>query len=184
MMQDMAMYLLDIANNSLSAQAEHIMIYLAEFDKQDRLILSVADDGCGMDQETVKKVISPFYTTRTTRKIGLGVAFFKALAEQRDGRFTIESELGKGTFIRVDIRKSHLDTPPLGNIAEAMLTLIQANDKVDYCLRYQRDDYEFIFDTRQIRQQLDDVSIADPAILLWIRDYIKEGLSSNKGEQK
>jgi len=184
MMQDMAMYLLDIANNSIEAKALNIYIYLAELEREDRLILSVTDDGCGMDQATLEKVVNPFYTTRTTRKIGLGIAFFKALADACDGKFTIESEIGKGTFIKVDIRRSHLDTPPLGDIAETILTLIQASETIEYIFRYQNDQGEYIFDTRKVKEILDGVSICEPSILLWIKDYLNDGMNRNNGGKK
>lgn len=177
-MQDIAMYLLDITNNSIRANSTLIEIHLIDSIQSNRLYLEIKDNGNGMSEEVMKRVIDPFYTTRTTRKIGLGVAFFKELANQCNGEFHLESKVNIGTTISVNIPKKHWDTPPLGDIPESLITLIQADETIRYIYHYESDSIDFIVDTSEVKKILEDVSILDPSILLWIKDYIKEGMTT------
>ena len=183
MMQDIAMYMLDIANNALNAQAKNIKIKLDIDKREDRLSLCIEDDGVGMDEKTLMKVVDPFFTTRTTRGVGLGVAFFKALADQCDGTFTIKSKINEGTIIRVDIRNSHIDRPPLGDIVETITTLIQANSLVDYQFEYRLEDDVLVFNTKDIKEILEDININEPGVLVWIKNYLKEGINHIKEDK-
>lgn len=177
MMQDIAMYILDLANNSLYANARNINICLIVDRQVDRLQLSISDDGQGMEDFIVEQATDPFYTTRKTRKIGLGLAFFKALADQCDGEFTLKSIKGVGTTVMIDIRNSHIDTPPIGDLSSTLITLIQADDLVDYRFTYRYDHQEFEFDTRKIKSMLDDVKINELNILLWIKEFLSERIN-------
>ncbi len=181
-MQDLAMMMLDIANNSLRAGAKTIIIRLLEDEKKDRLGLSIEDDGCGMDEETLQRASDPFYTSRTTRKIGLGLAFFKGLSEQCEGNFTLRSKPGKGTLAAIEIRRSHWDAPPLGNIAESLAALIQANPAVNLDFQYQKNEHDFVFQTEAVKQILEDVPLNDPEILLWLKEYIDQQMQSIEKE--
>lgn len=177
MMQDLAMLILDIANNAIRAKATEIRIDLLNSQKEDRLELSISDNGCGMSEEMQKRVIDPFYTTRTTRKVGLGVAFFKGLADQCEGEFFLQSRENEGTCIGVRLKKSHWDTPPLGNLAETMISLIQADESIEWIYHYQSDKGEFNLETSQIKAMLEGVSLLEPEILIWIKEYIEEQTS-------
>ncbi len=183
MMQDIAMYMLDIANNALNAQAKNIKICLEIDEREDRLSLSIEDDGVGMDEETQRKVVDPFFTTRKTRSIGLGIAFFKALADQCEGIFTLRSKPNEGTTIKVVIRNSHIDRPPLGDIAETIITLIQADTLVDYQFKYQFEDSVFIFNTIDVKKILDDIKINEPGVLVWLKNYLNEGIDHIKEDK-
>ena len=167
-MQEIAMNILDIAYNSIKAKADLIKIIIYDSSKVNIIKIEIIDNGTGMDQETVKKVINPFYTTRTTRKVGLGIPMFKENIEATGGKFSIESTIGKGTVVT--------GTPPMGNLIDTIVTLIQANDKIDYLFKYTNDDFEFILDTKEIKQILDGVAINLPEIIIWLKNYIKEGL--------
>lgn len=176
-MPDIAMHILDIAYNSICALASLIKITLIDSDKENKIEVIIEDDGCGMEEEMVLRIQDPFFTTRTTRKVGLGVPLFKEGALATGGKFEIKSILNKGTSTHAIYVKDHIDTLPIGDMAETLVTLIQANDKIDYLFEYQRDDHQFVLDTKQIKEILEDVKINEPEIILWLKDYIKEGLS-------
>ncbi len=178
MMQDFSMYCLDIAMNSVRANASEIKITLIDSEKEDCLSLCIEDNGNGMSDAQQRKVIDPFYTTRTTRKIGLGIAFFKSLADSCNGEFTLTSICNKGTLIKATAQKSHWDTPPVGNMPETVLTLIQTKDTIHWKFTFQSDLGLFILDTNEIKAILDDVSLTEPSILLWIKEYVTEQLEN------
>lgn len=176
-MPDIAMHLLDIVYNSIRALAKMITIRIHDSEKENMIEIIVEDDGCGMDEETIQHVMDPFFTTRTTRKVGLGVPLFKEGVLATGGTFDISSTVGKGTMIKACYIKNHWDTPPLGDLAETLATLIQANDQIDYLFTYTSDTHQFCLDTKEIKAILDGVKINEPEIILWLKDYIKEGLS-------
>lgn len=173
-MQDLAMYILEILMNSIHADSKLIKLIISFIDVNDEVKIILEDDGKGMDEELLKRVTSPFATSRTTRKIGLGVAFLKELCESCDGSLTIESKVNVGTKTTATYALSHIDAPPLGNIGEMMMFAIQANQEIDYELEYIQNDYHFSFKTKEIRQQLGGMKLDDPDILLWIKDYINQ----------
>ena len=175
-MPDIAMHLLDIVFNSIRAKAKNIIIYIMESELKDQIICRVEDDGCGMDSQTVENVQSPFFTTRTTRNVGLGVPLFKEGALQTGGTFRLESEVGKGTLIETTYVKSHLDCPAMGNLPETIATLVQADATIEYHIDIVYDNHTFTFDTKEIKEILDGVPIDEPDIILWLKDYIKEGI--------
>ncbi len=136
MMQDLSMNILDIAQNSLRAGASCIRIQLFEHD--NILELSVEDDGIGMDEEMVERVQDPFFTTRTTRKIGLGIPFLKAIAQQCEGTFSLTSKVNEGTLIRVSMAHDHWDCPPLGDVGDALMIAASADVKVRFIFTYRK----------------------------------------------
>jgi len=174
--QDLAMHLLDIVYNSIRAKASLIKIFFKDSQKDDEIILRVEDDGIGMDKETVEKVQDPFYTTRTTRDVGLGIPLLKEGALSCEGSFQLQSQENIGTMIEAKYLKSHLDTPPIGDLSETLVTLIQANENIDYLFHFETDDLSFDFDTKEIKELLDGVSIVEPDIIIWLKSYIKEGI--------
>lgn len=176
-MPDIAMHLLDIVFNSIRAKAKNIIIYLLDSEKEDQIICRVEDDGSGMDKQTVENVQSPFFTTRTTRDVGLGIPLFKEGALQTGGSFRLESEVGKGTLIEAIYVRSHLDCPAIGNLPETIATLIQADSNIEYQIDIVYDEKSFNLDTKAIKEILDGVPIDEPDIILWLKDYIKEGIS-------
>ncbi len=181
-MKEIALHLLDIVQNSLSAGAGLITVSVWIDDKNNLLSVSVADNGKGMDEETQKRVISPFYTSRGTRKVGLGIPFFKEGAEGCGGSFYLRSELNVGTTIGASYLIDHIDRPPLGDMVETMLTLCAINETVHFVLNYARNEKKFVFDTREIRLALsEEISFQTPEVMEWLKGYLAEGIEEVNG---
>ncbi|MBR4889999.1 MAG: ATP-binding protein [Clostridia bacterium] len=177
-MLELSLHILDIANNSVKAEASLIEISVEENVSKNFLRISIKDDGCGMDKEFLAQVTDPFKTTRTTRKVGMGLSLFKAAAENTGGGLEIKSEKGVGTEVVVTFVYDHIDRQPLGDIGETLTTLISGNASVDFVYKHSVNDKEFLLDTRNIREILGgDISLGSPEIVIWMKDYIKEGLS-------
>lgn len=175
-MRELSLHILDIAQNSIVAEADEIRIAIIEDFDQDRLAICIKDDGRGMDQDTLSKVIDPFYTTRTTRKVGLGIPMFKQAAEMCEGKFTITSNLGVGTEIVAEFKHSHIDRMPLGNMSDTLITIINSNDKIDLMYTHEIAGEKFTLSTRDIKKTLGELPITNLDVLIWLRDYIKENL--------
>lgn len=179
-MRELSLHILDIAQNSIKAEADSLRIAIIENYEEDHLVIKIKDDGYGMDEETVRKVVDPFFTTRTTRKVGLGIPMFKASAEQCNGSFEINSKLGNGTEIIAEFQHSHIDRVPLGNMAETMITVITANTEMCVVYTHTIDNKTFTLNTKEIKKLLGDVPIDNIDVIMWLRDYIKEGLDDIK----
>lgn len=176
-MKELSLHILDIGQNSISARADLIEITIEEDTVKDFLTITIRDNGCGMDAETAQKVVDPFYTSRTTRKVGLGIPMFKANAEQCGGSFTLASEPGAGTVLTAVFRCSHIDRVPLGNMADTIMAMVMANPEGNLVYRHSLDDRLFSMDTREMREALGEVSLGETAVLLWLREYVAEGLN-------
>lgn len=170
------MNILDIAQNSVRAGAGLIEIGLAVDTEGQSQELTIRDDGCGMDEEMVRTVTDPFVTSRTTRKVGLGVPFLKMAAEMTGGAFTIQSEVGKGTLVRATFTLGHIDLMPLGNMGETLSALVGANPDIDFIYRYEEDGRAFTFDTCEARELLGGVPLSTPEVALFIRDHVNENM--------
>ena len=179
-MRELALNVMDVAQNSISAGATLITLTVEEESAADRLSITLEDNGCGMTEEQVRSVVDPFYTTRTTRKVGLGVPLFKMEAEMTGGSFEISSEKGKGTSLCALFKLSSVDMIPLGDIGGTVQLLITCNPKLDFLFTRSyrgagEDRREFTLDTRELRQVLgEDVPLDAPDVVLWIRDYLAE----------
>lgn len=180
-MTEISLNVLDIANNSIRAQASLIEIIIQIQRDLDRLTITIADNGCGMTAEQIKQVEDPFFTTRTTRKVGLGVPFFKMAAESTGGSFQIESEPGIGTKVVAIFILSHIDRMPLGDMNSTVHTLITLNTQIDFLYRYIFDDKEFTLDTREFRQILNDVPLNSPEVSAYIKEYLHENQYETNG---
>jgi hypothetical protein len=180
-MEDISLHILDIAQNSIAAGASRVEISIREFQPQDLLDVTIRDNGSGMDEEQVKKVTDPFYTTRKTRKVGLGLPLFKASAEASGGCMEIHSRKGTGTAVQALFHTGHIDCLPMGKMEDTITTLIFCNPDVDFSYRHEYCGRHFMLDTREIREQLGEVSITTPDVLDWIKDFIKEGLDEIYG---
>ena len=173
-MKEIALHLLDIVQNSVKANASHVDIGF-ELDAGGVLTMSVKDDGCGMTKEFVERVSSPFVTTRTTRKVGLGIPLLMQNAMQSGGKVEIESEPGKGTTIRATFHVSSIDCLPLGDLASTMATIIMGSpDKPEFSLRCASPAGEMSFLTEEIRPMLEGVSLAEPDVVQWIQQSLQE----------
>lgn len=178
MMPEISLNILDVAQNSVSAKASLIKISIIADTVSDTLTVSIEDNGCGMNEEQVKRVTDPFYTTRKTRKVGLGVPFFKLAAESSGGSFDINSVEGKGTVVTAVFGFSNIDRMPLGDINGTIHTLIRYNTDIDFVYRYQVNDKSFELDTREFKKILGDVKLDSYEV----SEYIKEFLCENKTE--
>lgn len=178
MMTEISLNILDVAQNSVRADAGLITISVTVDSKDDKLVVSIEDDGCGMSKEQLESVTDPFFTTRTTRKVGLGIPFYKQAAEDTGGSFEICSEVGKGTTVTAVFVLSHIDRMPLGDISSTIHSLITMNQHINFIYRYQVDDKSFQVDTRQLRDILGDIPFDTPEVSGFIEDYLRE----NKAE--
>lgn len=180
-MKELSLNILDITYNSIKAKAEKIEISIFERQSENLIEIIIRDDGCGMDEEFLRDVIDPFVTTRTTRKVGLGIPLFKQSAESADGSFSISSKVGEGTTVCASFRIDHLDRMPIGDMSSTMVSLIQANDRVRFLYKHKTDQGEFILDTDELHDQLGDVPLSEPMVLSWIEGYINENLEEIQG---
>ncbi len=181
-MKEISLHVLDIVQNALSAGANLIEVDITIQTRLDLISVSVRDNGRGMDEETQERVVNPFYTSRSTRKVGLGIPFFKEGAEGCGGSFYLNSKPGEGTEIGASYRLSHIDRPPLGNMAETMLTLCVCNEAVGFVLRYTLDEKGFLFDTREIRKALGaGIPFHLPEVMEWLKGYLIEGIEEVNG---
>ena len=173
-MQEISLFVLDIAQNSVRAHASLIKINIGTDRMQNTLTVEISDNGCGMSEEQLSKVIDPFYTTRTTRKVGLGIPFFKMTAEMTGGSFDIQSELNVGTTTKAVFKTDSVDFIPLGDISASIVTLIGMNTSIDFIYTYRIDENIFTLDTVKIKEMLEGVPLSEPDIMLWLKDYITE----------
>lgn len=173
-MQEISLNILDIAQNSVKAKASLIKIIVEEQVAGNRLVVTVADNGCGMDAAQVAQVTNPFYTTRTTRKVGLGVPFFKMAAELTGGSFRIQSAPGEGTVLTAVFVYDSIDRMPLGDMAETMAALVQCNPQIDFVYTHSWNGNSYAMDTREFRQVLGEIRLSEPSVLQFLKDYIRE----------
>lgn len=181
-MKELSLNILDITQNSISAGASLITIEVNKNVKENKLTISIADNGKGMSEDFAAHVCDPFVTTRTTRKVGMGIPLLKLASEQAGGRFEILSSLGVGTTVTATFVLNHIDRLPLGDIGQTVSMLVSCNESVDFVYRHISDGEEFCFDTREIRAVLNGVPFNEPEVVLWMQDYIKEGIASVNGE--
>lgn len=181
-MRELALHLLDIAENSVAAGARNITISVMEDTRTDRLTMMVGDDGKGMDAETVTRVVDPFVTSRTTRKVGLGIPLLKAAAEACNGSLTIHSEIGKGTRIEVSFQRSHIDRMPLGDLPSTIQSLVVAFPEIHWIFLYQVNDSKFVFTDAEMKQELEGISLTEPPVLAYIRTTLEDGVTNIRME--
>jgi hypothetical protein len=181
--REITLHLLDIAENSVAAQGRNISIEVIEDLHKDLLSVSVTDDGRGMDEQTARQVLDPFYTTRTTRKVGLGIPLLKLAAEMAEGGLSLVTELGKGTKIEAFFRHSHIDRMPLGDLSLSFLTLLVSYPHIHWVFVYHVVDvngqsHDFDFDDVELKTVLGDMSMTEPQILKFVRGMFEEGIHS------
>jgi anti-sigma regulatory factor (Ser/Thr protein kinase) len=182
-MREIALHLLDLAENSVAAGARNVTLSVSEDLKTDVLKTVIEDDGRGMDAETVKRVTDPFYTSRTTRKVGLGIPLFKEAAELTGGGMEIRSQPGVGTCVEVSFRHGHIDRMPLGRLEDTFLTLLSMHDAVHWVFRYtvqpgQGEARSFEFDDAPVKETLgSEVPLTHPDVLAYLRETICEGMA-------
>ncbi len=175
-MTELALHILDIAQNSIRAKAGLIEIYITEKPSEDKYLIDILDDGPGIDEQVIKKVDDPFYTSRKSRKVGLGLPLFKQNAELSGGSIQIISEKGKGTHIKSSFGYSHIDRPILGDIAGTVLILMTNENQTDIRYKHQTPEGEYIFDSRDVKEILGEMPISSPEIRKYLIEMIHENL--------
>jgi len=173
-MEDLSLHILDIVENSVAAEADKIEIRISEDKKKDLLSVEVIDNGSGMDEETTKKALDPFYTTKTVRRFGLGLPLLSEAAKAANGSFSIESKKGKGTKIWATFQHSHIDRQPMGDIGQTIITLILGNPEVDLIYVHKKNNQKYSLDTREIKAQLGDIPINSLDGIRMIKENLKK----------
>ena len=190
-MLELALHVLDILQNTVEAGASHVDLAIVEDEPADRLTIMAKDDGRGMDEKTVHRVLDPFYTTRITRHVGLGLPLYAAAAETAGGRLTIRSKPGEGTTVEATFQLSHPDRQPLGDIAGTLVAFLLAERAPELHYRHQvipgrrgqvsspgtRKEREFTFDTAAVRAELAGVPLHQPLVARWLAEFLAEGES-------
>lgn len=180
-MRELSLNILDIAQNSISAGASLITIEVCENTEESSLVIGITDNGKGMSDEQVKSVIDPFFTTRTTRKVGMGIPLFKMAAEMTGGSLGITSKLSVGTEVYAQFKTDSVDFTPLGDVGSTIVMLITMNTDRDFIYRRKLDGKEFTLDTREIKEILGDVPLDTYEVSVWLKEFISENTNELYG---
>ena len=180
-MRELSLHILDIAKNSVKAGAKLVEIEVCADTAADKLTIVITDDGCGMSPEFLRRVQDPFTTTRTTRKVGMGIPLFKMAAESAGGSFSIASEEGKGTKVRAEFGLSHIDRMPLGELGDTMVLLISGSPEIDFRLEFSVDERSFSLDTREVKRTLEGVPVDLPEVQAFLREMLAENIREVSG---
>lgn len=172
------MNILDIVQNSIVAEASLIEIALDEDTKNNTLSITITDNGKGMGKQQLENVQSPFFTSRTTRKVGLGVPLFKMASEMTGGTFTIDSQPDKGTRLNAEFNTAHIDFTPLGDIPGTISLLISCNPEIDFVYFHTKNGKNYTLDTRELREILEDVPLNNPEVASWVKDNLSESIQN------
>lgn len=171
-MRELSLNVMDIVQNSIAAGA--CVIKIAVLEIEDKLTIVITDNGKGMSSEQAKHVVDPFFTTRTTRKVGLGIPLFKMEAEMTGGSFKIESQIGQGTKVTAAFISTHLDMTPLGDMNTTIRLLITCNPDLDFIYYRRIANLDFTLDTRELRDILGEVPLNTPEVTEWMKAYLTE----------
>lgn len=180
-MKELSLNILDITENSVKAGASLTQIEILESTQQ--IVITITDDGCGMTDEVLNTVLNPFYTTRTTRSVGLGLPLLKLQAEQTGGRVEISSKHIEqypdthGTVVKAIFMKNHIDCTPLGDVVATVTTLIQGHPDTDFLFKHSVGEAQVLLDTRMLRETLEDVPLNTYEVIKWIEEYLNEQYS-------
>ena len=176
-MHELSLHVLDIVENSTSAGADTVTVRVGEDSIRDEMRIRIEDNGRGMDAAMVSNIKDPFVTTRTTRKVGLGLPLMDMTTRMCDGTLRIESTLGVGTTVDATWRLGHLDRPPLGNMAATLKTILIMNPHIHFRYCHTVDERSFTLDSGEIHMALGDLPLTQPEVLDWLDGYLKENLS-------
>ena len=186
-MRELSLHILDVVENGITAGADCIWIEVDEDRKADLLKIVIRDNGRGMPVEKMQNIDDPFITSRTTRRVGLGLSLLSAAAKRCDGTVRVDSQPGKGTEIVTTFRHSHIDRAPLGDMASTVTTLIIGNPGIDFIYFHRIEDKDFSLDTREIRSEMEDLSLSDPVVIHHLTESIRSALkklTSDKGDSE
>lgn len=176
-MRELSLHIMDIVENGIGAGADLIHLTIEEDYAGNRLRITIGDNGRGIPEDLLDKVTDPFYTTRTTRRVGLGLSLFREATKRCEGSFHIASKEGEGTRVEAEFRMDHIDLAPMGDLEGALTSLMMGYPDVDFFYVHQVDDRLFELDTRVIRKELEGVPLNHPKVLRYISETIREGLA-------
>jgi anti-sigma regulatory factor (Ser/Thr protein kinase) len=176
-LEDLSLHILDIVENAIAAKADRIEISIIEESKEDRLVIEIKDDGIGMDEEVSQKAIDPFFTTRTSRRVGLGLSLMAQAAQEAEGNLRIESELGKGTKVTATFQYHHIDRKPLGSMIETMTTLLLGNPELNISYTHQKEGKSYTLNSQWLKERFKDRFPTNPEVIQWMRKHLHEGLA-------
>lgn len=175
-MEEIALHILDIVQNSIYANATFIKVVIIEQPVQNIFSFSVWDNGKGMTKDFVEQVKNPFHTTRTTRKVGLGIPLLDLTCQQCNGKLKIKSQVGKGTMLKAKMDYDHIDRPPLGDMPSTIVSILLSLKNQHFYYEHQYMDQKFKLDTQELQEILGEISLQEPTVLQWIHKYVEEGL--------
>lgn len=176
-MLELSLHILDIVENSTRAGAKTVEIIIREETDKDLLAIEINDDGSGMDETTLKRLTDPFFTTKSVRKIGLGLPLLAQAAEAAGGKLAVKSSPGKGTAVTALFKLNHIDRQPLGDMASTLVAMITGNPDRDFIYRHWHDGNDYLLDTREIKEGIEDMEITHPEVLNFLRENIKKGIA-------
>lgn len=189
-MQDISLHIMDIFENSARAQSKNIQLHVVLNKPLNLLGFTIHDDGTGMSEETLNMAQQPFYTSKSERqkKVGLGIPLFKQNAELCNGNFVMKSVLGKGTDLYAVFQYDHIDRMPIGKLSDTIIGAIMGHSEIDFqihfeCINNSGIQDEFIVDTRELKEELGDVPITYPDVVLYLNDLINEGIKKTNLEE-
>lgn len=180
MMKDFAMHIMDIVQNSISANATKITVNITESIVKNLLELVIEDNGKGIPEEMLENVTDPFVTSRTTRKVGLGLSLLKQHANSTGGGLKISSEVGRGTRVFANFELLHYDRQPMGDVAGTMVLLAAANPRIQFIYEHSTDFGKYTFDTNEVNEMLEGMSISEATVIRFLREMIEENLNEIK----
>ena len=175
-MRELSLHILDIVENGIAAGGDCIWIEVDEARKKDQLKIVIRDNGCGMPIEKRDNINDPFITSRTTRRVGLGLSLLSAATERCNGTLRVDTRPGKGTEVEATFRYNHIDRAPLGDMAATITTLIIGNPGIDFVYSHCIDGNDFGLDTREIREEMEDLSLSDPVVIQHLAETIRSSL--------
>ncbi|MDP2857538.1 MAG: ATP-binding protein [Bacillota bacterium] len=180
-MVELSLHVLDLIENSVEAGAKTVRVSVRESPDENAIHLSIEDDGKGMDPDLAARVTDPFVTTRTTRKVGLGIPLLKQVAEASGGELRVSSEKGKGTTVVARFCRDHIDRPPLGDMAATIAVALATNPGSRFVYHQEGPGGAFEFDSAAVAEVLGDVPVTDPAVVQWVKQYLRERIEQAQG---
>jgi anti-sigma regulatory factor (Ser/Thr protein kinase) len=175
-LRELSLHILDIAENGITAGADCIRIEVNEDRTDDLLIIVIEDNGSGMPPDKLQNPTDPFITTRKTRRVGLGLSLLSSAADRCEGQMTIDSEPDRGTRVEARFRYSHIDRAPVGDMAATITTLIMGNPQIDFVYTHIIDSNDFVLDTRELKEDMQDQSLSDPVLIHHLTQSIRNSL--------
>ena len=175
-MRELSLHIMDVIENGITAGADLITLKISEDRENNLLTIVITDNGSGIPENILEAVMDPFFTTRTTRRVGLGLSLFREASKRCNGEFNISSSEGEGTKISASFQLDHIDMVPIGDMSRSLSCLIMGNPEVDFLYLHEVNGKFFNIDTRHIREELDGISLNNIEVINYITRTISESL--------